>query len=167
MITALDEIFFNEYVSSASWDGDGQVCDLESRPFFRYCSTGRQRFGIGRVPPFVVRDLNDRELATFTCRSRFPRGVFDITRRGARIGQVLQRTILFTEYAADFDNGTRIHFRFPLFTALFHGQSDSGATLQIRMWAHRTWVARVDSRINTPLLAAVVAFLHRERLRHG
>lgn len=153
-----------EYRTTASWDGDGELCDSNGNVLQRFRSVGRQ---FGQVPPFAVRDNDGREVVCFVCRKRFPRGLFEITRGGERVGEVRQTSLLFTRYVVSFDDGATFVFRFPLFTVYFSGRCDSGSKIEIRMWAHQVWLARVDPTIDSPRLAAVLAFMHRERLRHG
>jgi len=157
----------SEYRTEASWDGDGVLCDLAGNVLLRFRSTERRSWPLGAAPPFTVLDMNGREVLTFSCRKRIPRGVFEITRSGRRVGEIRQLTWLFTRYAVKFDDGERLTFRFPHFKVHFGGVAGSGAAVQIRMWTHRSWLARVEHGVDGPRTAALVAFFHRERLRHG
>lgn len=102
-----------EYRITASWDGDGELCDSQDNVLLHFRSVQRRPSQFGGVRTFEVLDVNGREVASFVCRKRFPRGFFEITRSGQRIGEVRQLTLLFTRYSVRFDDGEDFVFRFP------------------------------------------------------
>ncbi len=53
------------------------------------------------------------------------------------------------------------------FTLWFHGTTKTGGRVRVLRWHHRVWLVRLDSSIDTFHLVAAIAFIHRERLRHG
>ena len=163
---------YNDYCFNSSWEGDGQISDGENKPLWRYESVGGNWFrssvyGFFYLPVFVVQDLKGRELLTFKRIKRFPFSVFEVTEGNRLVGTIRQRSFLFTKYSLEFENGLRCTFRMPLFTVWFGGTTETGEQILVRMWHHRVWFLRLDSSINNFHLVAAIAFIHRERLRHG
>ena len=162
---------YKDYRLESSWEGNGQIYDGEHKPLWRYKSVGRASdssvYGFFRLPPFVVEDLEGHELLVFKRIKRFPFAVYEVKEGNQLVGTIRQRTFLFTSYLLEFENGFRCTFSMPLFTVWFKGTSETGGRILIRLWQHRIWFVRLDSTINSFHLIAAIAFLHRERLRHG
>jgi len=162
---------YKDYRLEASWEGNGQIYDGEHKPLWRYMSVGRfsdsSFYGFFRLPPFVVEDLEGHELLVFKRIKRFPFAVFEVKEGNQLVGTIRQRSFLFTSYLLEFENGFRCTFSMPLFTVWFKGASETGGRILVRLWQHRIWFVRLDSTINSFHLIAAIAFLHRERLRHG
>ena len=160
-----------DYRFDSSWEGDGQISDAVNKPLWRYKSVGRKShsslYGFFRLPVFVVQDLEGRELLAFTRTKRFPFAVYEVKEGDRLVGTIRQRAFLFNEYLLEFESGLRCTFRMPLFTVWFKGTSETGGRILVRLWQHRIWFVRLDSSINNFHLVAAIAFIHRERLRHG
>jgi hypothetical protein len=162
----------NYYCSCSSWEGNGQILDKENNPLWQYNSVGGNRFhssvyGFFRLPVFVVQDLEGHEVLSFRRTKRFPLSVFEVKEGNRLIGTIRQRSLLFTKYRLEFEGGLRCTFRMPLFTIWFKGTVETGGQFLVQLWQHRVWLVRIDSNINSFPLVAAIAFMHRERLRHG
>ena len=168
---------FKVYRFDSSWEGDGQVFDhREDKPLCRYKSLGgnpfrRSSYGFFRLPPFVVQDLEGRELVAFNRVARFPFSVFEVTEGSRVIGMVHQRSLymslLSTKYLLAFESGLRCTFCMPRLTVCFLGKTESGGQILVESRAHRVWMVGIDRSIDSLPLVAAIAFIHRERLRHG
>jgi len=162
---------YKDYRFDSSWEGDGQIYDGENKPLWRYKSLGRKSnssfYGLLWLPIFVIQDLNGHELLSFKRIKRFPFAVFEIKAGDRLIGTIRQRAFLFTNYLLEFESGLRCTFSMPLFTVWFRGTTETGGRILVRLWQHRIWLVRLDSKINDFYLVAAIAFIHRERLRHG
>jgi hypothetical protein len=53
----------------------------------------------------------------------------------------------------------------PLFTVSFEGWSEAGEKIRVRIRTHNIWYVLIDTNVDSPQLAAALAFIHRERLR--
>jgi len=71
------------------------------------------------------------------------------------------------DYLLEFENGLPCTFFMPSFSVWFHGTTETGGRIWVLRWHHRVWLVRLDSSIDTFHLVAAIAFIHRERLRHG
>jgi hypothetical protein len=163
---------YSDYCFHSSWDGDGQISDEENKPLWRYKSIGGNPFhssvyGFFRLPVFVVQDLEGHELLAFKRIKRFPLSVFEVKEGNRLVGRIRQRSFLFTKYILEFETGLRCTFHMPFFTVWFRGVSETGGHILVRLRQHRAWLVRLDSNINSLYLVAALAFIHRERLRHG
>ena len=162
---------YKDYRFDSSWEGNGQISDEKSKPLWRYLSPGRfsnsSFYGFFRLPVFVVEDLEGHELLSFRRIKRFPFGVYQIKEGNRLIGAIRQGAFLFTKYHIEFESGLRCTFCLPLFTVWFRGKTETGERILVRLWGHRTWFVRLDPKINNFQLLAAIAFIHRERLRHG
>lgn len=163
---------YKKYRFDSSWEGDGQIIDGEERPLWRYKSVGGNIFrstsyGFFWLPPFVVEDLEGRELLAFTRTKRFPFSVFEVKEGDHVVGTIRQQSLLFTKYLLEFESGLRCVFYLPPFTVLFHGIADTGERILVQRWHHQVWLVGIDSSIDSFPLVAAIVFIHRERLRHG
>jgi hypothetical protein len=84
---------------------------------------------------------------------------------GSPICTIKLRSILRNKYSFDFANGQRWVFRVPLFTVNFSGVSETGEKIRVRLRSHNIWYVIIDAKADNPKLVAVLAFIHRERLR--
>ena len=161
------------YCFNSSWEGDGQICDDENKPLWRYKSVGGNIFrssvyGFFRLPPFAVHDLEGHELLMFTRTRRFPSSVFDVKEGNRVVGTIRKQSplsLLSTKYSLEFDGGLRCTFYMPRGTVWFHGKTETGGRILVRLWQHRVWPVLLDSSIDDFHLVAASAFIHRERLR--
>lgn len=163
---------FKDYCFTSSWEGDGLISDRENKPLWRYKSAGGNKFrssvyGFFRLPAFVVQDMEGVELLSFKRTKRFPLSVFEVREGNRLVGTIRQQSFLFTKYLLGFESGLRCTFRMPLFTILFRGTTETGGQILVRLWQHRVWLVRLDASIDSFHLVAAIAFMHRERLRHG
>lgn len=161
-----------EYCFDSCWEGDGQILDGENKPLWRYKSVGGNRFrcqvyGFLRLPPFVVQDLEGRDLLAFKRIKRFPFSAFAIAEGDRVVGTILQQSFLSTRYFLELESGLRCTFHMPFLTVWFHGLTETDGRILVRLRGHRVWLVQIDSSINGFHLVAAIAFLHRERLRHG
>jgi len=166
---------YKAYRFDSSWEGDGQIYDAENKPLWRYKSIGGNIFrstnyGFFWLPPFAVQDLEGRELLAFRRIRRFPFSVFEVKEGIRVVGTIRQQSLLSllsTKYLLEFENEQRCTFWMPRFTIWFHGMTETGGHVLVRLWHHRVWLVRVDSNIDAFHLVAAIALIHRERLRHG
>ena len=161
-----------DYRLDSSWEGDGQILDGANKLLWRYKSVGGNIFrssvyGFLCLPPFVVQDLEGRELLVFKRIRRFPLSVFEVKEGNHVVGTIRKQSLLFTKYLLEFESGLRCTFYMPRFAVWFHGITETGGRVLVRLWHHRVWYVRLDSSIDSFHLVAAIALIHRERLRHG
>jgi hypothetical protein len=119
------------------------------------------------LPDFAVYQSDGKERFRFKTERRLPRVRFVMLENGQPICMIRQRALLFTKYTLDFVNGPKWTVHVPLFTVNFRGESETGAKVRLRLWQHTQWYALIDESADSPQLVAALAFIHRERLRHG
>ncbi len=172
---SLSERDHKAYCFDSSWKGEGTICDDEHKPLWRYKSIGgnifrSQVYGFFWLPPFAVYDLEGRELLVFKRTWRFPFSVYQVKEGDHVVGRIRKQSLLSlltTKYSLEFEGGLRCIFWIPRFTVWFHGETDTGGGILVRMWHHRMWLVGLDSNIDNFWLVAAFAFIHRERLRSG
>ena len=67
----------------------------------------------------------------------------------------------------EFESGLRCTFHMPPFSVWFHGVTETGGRVLVRLWHHRVWFLQLDPSIDSFHLVAAIALIHRERLRCG
>jgi hypothetical protein len=157
------------YGFQCNHDGNGTIYKLDANPdgevLWHVKTLGSSRFL--RVPDFGVYEIDGRERFRIHLEHRLPKARFVMVENGRTIGTIQQRTFLFTKYTLDFVNGPKWTVRIPLFTVCFRAESNVGAKVKIRLLQHPTWLVLIDDNADSPELVAALAFLHRERRRHG
>jgi hypothetical protein len=161
------------YRFDSSWEGDGQIFDEENKPLWQYKSIGgnpfrSQVYGFVRLPPFVIQNLEGRELLAFRRIARFPFSIFEIKEGSRVIGMIRKKSLLSfvsTKYSLEFESGLRCTFYMPRFTVWFLGMTETSGRFLVQLFAHRVWMVGVDRTIDSFHLVAAIAFIHRERLR--
>jgi len=159
-----------KYCFKCSYQGNGEIYDsngeivwriktLHFRKFFQY------PYGFLRLPDFVVYDKADVELLRVKRERKWPLAQFVMVGSGVPICTIRQRSVLLNKYTLDFVNGQQWMFRMPLFTVNFGGWSKTGETIHVRLWSHNVWYVLIKAQVDSPQLAAALAFIHRERLR--
>lgn len=162
---------FSEYGTSSSYFGDGEIYSFEEeRVVWRFGNepnVARCSYGIWRLPDFVIRGLDGGELLRIRRCRRFPWARFDLLVNGNPIGQIRSCGVLFTRYRLSVGDSPDWKFHLPHFTVNFRGICESGDTLRIERVGHWNWYVGIQHGAASLPLLATIAFLHRERLRHG
>jgi len=157
------------YCFYCTWSGDGEIYDSVGKLLWR-CRTGPEHvysgYGLFRLPDFVVYDTAGRELLRIRREHRFP-SRFVMLENGQPVCTISQRSILLNKYALQFGDGSRWTFHMPLFSVFFNGASGTGARVWVRTDSHNVWYVLVDPGHDGLHLVSSLAFIHRERLRHG
>jgi hypothetical protein len=157
------------YGFQCNWDGNGAIYKLEDNPdgdlLWHVRRLHPSRFF--PVPDFGVFETDGRERFRIKIERRLPKARFVMVENGRTICTIRQRTFLFTKYTLDFVNGPKWSVHIPLFTVCFRAESDTGAKVRIRLVQHPQWLVLIDDGADSPELVAALAFLHRERQRHG
>lgn len=161
----------SEYGTSSSYFGDGEIYSFEEeRVVWRFGNepnVARYSYGIWRLPDFIIRGLDGGELLRIRRSRRFPWARFHLLVNGNPIGQIRSCGVLFTRYRLSVGDSPDWKFHLPHFTVNFRGICESGDTLRIKRIDHWNWYVGIQHGAASLPLLATIAFLHRERLRHG
>jgi hypothetical protein len=159
------------YALACTWEGDGEIFSYDENRVIFKCrnkpSVKSQVYGFIKLPEFIVNREDNSEELRFQRTRRFLRTIFDIRTTEGSAGQIVQRNPICTGYEITLANGTKWNLSLPLFTIGFFGSSSNGGRLLFWLKSHRLWQAVVDTEHDSALLIASLAFIHRERLRHG
>jgi hypothetical protein len=159
------------YGLACGWEGDGEAFSYdEDRVILKFANeptVHSQVYGFIRLPQFVVYNQSNAQKLQFQRSRRFFPQKFEIRSGEQSIGQITQHYVVGTGYEISFTNQIKWNLSLPLFTNVFFGSSSEGGRLLFWYNHHRLWEVVVDPAHNSISLIASLAFLHRERLRHG
>ena len=158
-----------KYCFRCSYEGNGVIFNSRGDALWRTETRHRGRprypYGLFRLPDFVVSDPAGREFVTIKRERGFIFSTCVMLENGQPVCRISQRSVLLNQYTLDFDGASKWRFQMRLFTVVFGGTSDTGATVLVRVAGHNTWFVQIDSEADNPRLAVALAFIHRERLR--
>jgi hypothetical protein len=157
-----------KYCFRCSYEGIGEIYDsnggilwhfktLHKRPHYPY--------GLFRLPDFVVYDKAEKEIFRIKLERKWALAQFTMLENGSPVCIINQRSILRNKFTLNFRNGQKWVFKMPLFTVSFGGWSKAGEKIRVRIRTHNIWYVLIDTNVDSPQLAAALAFIHRERLR--
>jgi len=157
-----------KYCFRCSYEGIGEIYDsnggilwhfktLHKRPHYPY--------GLFRLPDFVVYDKAEKEIFRIKLERKWALAQFAMLENGSPVCIINQRSILRNKFTLNFRNGQKWVFKMPLFTVSFGGWSEAGEKIRVRIRTHNIWYVLIDTNVDSPQLAAALAFIHRERLR--
>jgi len=157
-----------KYCFRCSYEGIGEIYDsnggilwhfktLHKRPHYPY--------GLFRLPDFVVYDKAEKEIFRIKLERKWALAQFAMLENGSTVCIINQRSILRNKFTLNFRNGQKWVFKMPLFTVRFGGWSETGEKIRVRIRTHNIWYVFIDTNVDSPPLAAALAFIHRERLR--
>jgi hypothetical protein len=157
-----------KYCFRCSYEGTGEIYDsnggilwcfktLHKRPHYPY--------GLFRLPDFVVYDKAEKEIFRIKLERKWALAQFAMLENGSPVCIINQRSILRNKFTLNFSNGQKWVFKMPLFTVSFGGWSEEGEKIRVRIRTHNIWYVLIDTNVDSPQLAAALAFIHRERLR--
>ncbi|RYX80678.1 hypothetical protein EON83_27595 [bacterium] len=160
------------YLSQCSFEGDGKILNEEDEVVWQLTTRHGRAYPIWSVTYGLFRDLGasiaqvgSDEILLVNRERQLPLPRFIMTRNGEHICTIMQRSLCLNSYSLAFANGENWNFHMPLFTVYFQGCCDGEGIVQVREWAKRQWVIRIESEHPQPLLLCALAFIHRERLR--
>ncbi len=160
-----------KYTFQCAYEGNGKIYNSIGEALWQVKTLHFRKphypYGIFRLPDFVVYDLAEREVYRIKLKRTFGRTVFEMLENGSVVCVIQRGSFLQTRYTFQFSNGDKWTFRLPLFSVLFSGVSERGEKMRVRLWTHNVWYVFIDAAADNPQLAAVLAFIHRERLRRN
>lgn len=115
-----------------------------------------------RKPDLVFCDSAGGEVLRIQRRVRFP-ARFEVIEDGDVTGLIRLRSPLRNSYRIEIGTDAGWTFRMPLFSITFHGRSDVGEEVWVRVWpGKRQWNILLQPGSNSPVLLAALSFIHRE-----
>ena len=160
-----------KFCFQCNYEGNGAIYNTRGEVLWRMETRHRSRprypYGLFHLPDFAVSDPSGREFITIKRESGRIFSNFTMLQEGKPVCRIQQRSVLLNRYTLDFPGASKWKFHLPLFTVLFGGSSETGATIRVRLAAHQTWFVQIDEAAITPHLIVALAFIHRERLRNN
>ncbi len=153
-----------QYCFHLNFDYTGTIYNSDGEVLWNVTTEYKRLF---HIPDFVIRDRGGNEVFRITEEKRWLMARFLMKDGDRKICVIRDRSLLFTKYKFDFASGQKWTFYARLFTVFFRAVSETGAQVRIRLRQHTIWYALVDETADSPQLVAALAFMHRERLRHG
>ena len=160
-----------KYTFQCAYEGNGKIYNSIGEALWQVKTLHFRKphypYGIFRLPDFVVYDLAEREVYRIKLKHTFWRTVFEVFENGSVVCVIQRGSFLQTKYTFQFSSGAKWTFRLPLFSVFFSGISERGEKIRARLWSHNVWYVFIDAAAANPQLVAVLAFIHRERLRRN
>ena len=122
--------------------------------------------GCERKQP-IGRDFRDRlrfgEEEGRVGRASTPDVVSNVHQDDRPVGEIALRSVFRNTYAITLAGGSTWLFRMPLFAVTFHGESQDGRQVWVRVGPRKTrWNILLDASLDHLHLLAALAFIHRE-----
>jgi uncharacterized protein YxjI len=156
-----------DYCFCSNWDGDGEIYNRDGEVVWRFRTTGLKRRpaepGLFRSPVFAVSNAGGQELLTISRERMLPLARFRMVENGLPVCTIRQRSILFTKYALEFDNGSRWNLHLPMFTVFIKGVSETGAEVLVRVRSRRQWYVRIGAGFDSLPMMGALAFIIRKK----
>ena len=157
------------------WRGrSGRISDEQEVVRWRY-GVRRHPSGRGWANPFNKADFvvegADGQMETVIRRASFVPPVFHIMDRDRVIGRIRMISPLRNKYTIDINGVNSWTFRMPLFTILFHGDSNNSSN-KTEIWvavgpSEMEWSILIRPGINDRHLISALAFIHNERWHYA
>jgi hypothetical protein len=157
-----------KYCFRCSYEGIGEIYDSNGGILWRFKTLHKRPhypYGLFRLPDFVVYDKAEKEIFRIKLERKWALAQFAMLENGSTVCIINQRSILRNKFTLNFRNGQKWVFKMPLFTVSFGGWSEAGEKIRVRIRTHNIWYVLIDTNVDSPQLAAALAFIHRERLR--
>lgn len=157
-----------KYCFRCSYEGTGEIYDSNGGILWRFKTLHKRPhypYGLFRLPDFVVYDKAEKEIFRIKLERKWAFAQFAMLENGSPVCIINQRSILRNKFTLNFRNGQKWVFKMPLFTVSFGGWSEAGEKIRVRIRTHNIWYVLIDANVDSPQLAAALAFIHRERLR--
>jgi hypothetical protein len=157
-----------KYCFRCSYEGIGEIYDSNGGILWRFKTLHKRPhypYGLFRLPDFVVYDKAEKEIFRIKLERKWALAQFAMLENESPICIINQRSILRNKFTLNFRNGQKWVFKMPLFTVSFGGLSEAGEKIRVRIRTHNIWYVLIDTNVDSPQLAAALAFIHRERLR--
>ena len=156
-----------DYCFCSNWDGDGEIYNRDGEVVWRFRTTGLKRRpaepGLFRSPVFAVSNAGGQGLLTISRERMLPLARFRMVENGLPVCTLRQRSILFTKYALEFDNGSRWNLHLPMFTVFIKGVSETGAEVLVRVRSRRQWYVRIGAGFDSLPMMGALAFIIRKK----
>lgn len=156
------------YCFRCSYEGNGEIYNSNGKIIWRFKTLHTRPHyphGFFRLPDFVVYDTTDKEIFRIKLERKLALAQFTMLENSLPICTINQRSVLRNKLTLNFVNGQKWVFRMPLFTVRFSGLSETGEKISVGVRTHNIWYVLIDAKVDSPQLMAVLAFIHRERLR--
>jgi len=144
----------------------GAIFTADDRPRWRFEPNPKRSAwsvrNIFKKPDFVVFDPDAHEVLRVRRKRRVP-PQFEMVQDNRPVGEIALRSVFRNTYAITLAGGSTWLFRMPLFAVTFHGESQDGRQVWVRVGPRKTrWNILLDASLDHLHLLAALAFIHRE-----
>jgi len=161
---------YTDYCFCSNFDGDGEIYDRDNKIVWRFQTTGlKQRSAISKslnkFPVFSLCDPGGKEMLAIYREKRLPLARFKIVEKDLPVCAISQRSIFFTKYDFECNNGLKWNLYMPMFSVFGKGASGNDAKIIVRARTRKQWYVRISSGFDSPQTMTALAFITRKKLQ--